>query len=248
MESRELAYVDHVRAFLIAGRRLSSKATYDEFEKISLAVNRLAEALGQPVVALPHGNHDFRSPSGKPHGLYAVGVLAGQADCHWDYGSVVPSSIEHHGLVATLDSARSLPWADIAELFPDPQWLFTEEAELHLMACGPLAGAEIAYGVLAELYDPDDEWVYNEDETDEERFLDDETGPAGTTPGLELIRGNLMNQDPQPRAVYGVRMTNAGWEGEPVTVDMSAEAHRGRVAALGELSAQSAYYLIGHYD
>jgi hypothetical protein len=246
MRSRELTCTEYVKAFLVAGRRLRSEATCEEFGTISGSVDRLAEELGQPVVALPPGNRNFSKPSDRcGTGLYVVGVLAGQADCHWDYESVVPSPVEHNELLAALDAARSLPWADIAALFPDPRWI-TQEAELHLMACGPLAGGKVCYGVPVELYGPEEEWDY--DDHDEKKFLDDKAGPAWTTPGLDLVRGTLMNQSPQPRAVYGVRMTNAGWEGEPVTVDVSADAHRGRVAAMGELSAQSSYYLIGYYD
>jgi hypothetical protein len=59
----------------------------------------------------------------------------------------------------------------------------------------------------------------------------------------------MMDQAPQPDAVYGVAVASALYDGRlPVDVDISDAAHQERVARLGHLAAQSSYYLVAHYD
>lgn len=72
---------------------------------------------------------------------------------------------------------------------------------------------------------------------------------AAVVPGLSVVRGNLMSQEPQPNALYGEEVAQALYDGPiPAVVDLSEAAHRNRAVRLGELSALSAYYLIASYD
>lgn len=242
MKSKELAFTSDSEAFLIAGRRLVTELDTEQFDRLCTAVDRLADDLGQPLVVLPEG--DFTEtgvPVSDRAGLYcAVGLLVLRAD------SYSHETITHDDLTAALDRARSLPWATIADLVAaGDQWL-AEDIALYLTACGPLAGGLVGHGVLVTLRELD-ELTWNED--DEQNFLDDQDGPAATTPGLDLVRGNMMGQEPHYDAVYGVQVARALYDGSlPVAVDVSAAAHQARLERLGDLAARSAYHLIGHYD
>ncbi|QUQ65623.1 hypothetical protein [Kutzneria sp. CA-103260] len=241
MNSKDLTFTSDSEAFLVAGRRLNGAFPDGAFERLCAAVDQLAAELQQPLVVLPAG--DF-TDTGVPIAEQAtapcaVGLLVRRADT---YGS---EPFRREDVVAALENARTLPWAAISDLAA-PHHELADEVAMHLTACGPLAGGMVGYGVVVTLREEEDMYW---DEDDEQNFLDDPDGAAAITPGLEIVRGNMMSQEPQYDAIYGVQVARALHEGPiPIMVDFSEAAHRERIERLGELAAQSTYHLIGHFS
>jgi hypothetical protein len=241
MNSKELTFTADSQAFLIAGRQLRGEVDAVAFDKLCTGVDSLADEMGKPVVVVPAG--DF-TETGVPISelaslVCAVGLLVQRTD------SYSPDAVSYDDLTAALADAASLPWAAIRDL-AGPDQRLADDIAVHLTACGPLAGGMLGYGVLVTLREEEDmTW----DEDDEQNFLDVPDGPAATVPGLDLVRGNMMGQEPQYDAVYGVQVVRALYDGPiPVEIDISGASHQARLDRLGDLAGQAAYYLIGHYD
>lgn len=251
VNSREFAYTDDTSAYLVAGRRLTGPFSDNGFDEFCGLLDQLARELDQPLVLLPEGNFGGSGVAISEAGLLscALGLVVSRTDTK-HIGSVT-----HQDMIAAVARAEALPWDKLGELISssekDGPRRLDDGMALYATASGPLAGVMVGYGVpvdLRRVVDEDDE---DEDDWDDEDdlFFDETTGVASVVPGLRLIQGNLMDQTPQPDAVYGVEVARALYDQpKPIALDISDAAHADRVDKLGELSAQSAYHLIAHYD
>ncbi|MBV9379520.1 MAG: hypothetical protein JOY82_23300 [Streptosporangiaceae bacterium] len=247
MDSRKLTYAEFPSAYLVAGRRLAGRFTDNGFDEFCGWLDEIAAEVNEPLVVIPAGNFCGTGSRISETSMLscALGLLVASADTEH------VSSTTGEDIVAMVGRAKTLPWERITELVSfsgcdGPKGL-QDELALYATATGPLAGVMIGYGVLVALRPEDEEWDYDVDE--EQEFVSGPNSVAAIVPGLSIMRGNLLDQSPQPNAIYGVTVEQAFYdEPRPVSVDVSAKAHASRVAALGELSAQSAYHLIAHYD
>jgi hypothetical protein len=243
----EMTYTDETSSYLVAGRVLEAEFSEGGFAEFCGWLDEVAAEAGQPIVVVPAGNFGSSGIEFSEGGLAycALGVLIGSTD------TTQLTSLAYNDLLSGVAQAEALPWDRIAEVVAfgerDGEKELNEVLGLYATATGPLAGVVVGFGVPVMLRDPDEGWEPGLDV--ERRFLDDPTTVAATVPGLAVVGGNGTDQTRQSTATYGVEVASELYDGRlPAPVDISAAAHADRMRRLAQLSDQSAYHLMAHYD
>ena len=208
---------------LIAGRWFEvSGVKLSELAALKLAVDAIAERTHLALDVVPGGDFTCTGPGANDdvYSTVAIGLSAGRG------GTDEPDVVDRGKALAQLDAARKLDgalWNEIAALVPEKsrEQFRTAEIGLALVCVGPLAAANLAFGI----------------EGDED---------AEGMPG-KFTRGQDMAQESFETGVWGVRIAYAQYEGPEIdAVDLSDEAHAERVKELGRDDGQ--YFLVAQYD
>ena len=242
--STELTFTEHSTPVIVAGKLFVVGVTSEVLRELGERIDAFAKERDEKVVLVAQS-----PPTWPPDGVIGRALMLGR----------LVAVGNHHGLTklavadlrTALTDSEALPWTEMLPLLSDPrltsalelEWDCTAEpddtVQLRVFATGAMASGMVGFGVPTR--DPD---------SDEEAADEEESDPRETTPGLEEIWGQDMDQKRQPKIVYGNYVGCCDFHDNegPVILDVSAGAHKVRTKKLGGLAKKAGYYLVGRYD
>lgn len=241
---RRLGFQGHdVGAFLIIGISQSGGLDYSQRLVMHNRCRRLSDRHGIELRCVPLTDMELTPEADALPCV--IGHVVAEAYC--EDSAPVPMDVDALRR-ATADVAH-VPGEVWTALLPGSEHTVPTAPTLRLEATGPLAGAELGYGILlspgrAALFaamgeDPDDVG----DDMEPSTWDWDDLKPADAP---DVVWGNRLDQTYQQQAVAGVSVARVRkWEGQ--TVDLSDAAHDERQKATASLAGPQRYWLMAHF-